>query len=571
MENSGFIKKKYYGMLFAYLFSWFVATFGDLADGILAGILISEEAVAAVELVAPVFSVLMFFSSFVAVGVSTLFVRSMGAFDKKSAYRICGTGLMAAVFIGIVLAAAMYVFEDAFFGFYTSTAVIDGLAREYYECLILLALIYPLYWLIYYLVAADGNPFLCFIATTVNAASNALFSCLLVSHLGIKGLGLGTVIALLAGGATMIIHFFRKSNSVRIIMKIDLKRLVEASAVGSASSFIYLYIGIVDIIINKFLIVHFGDTYLSAYMVVNLVLNLVGCFTSAAAAAGPFVSVGYGEKNPLAIKNIMNFSTVPISVIGVVFSAIVFFAAPLLPQMYGITGPEVFDSAVYAGRVLGISYLATCFVMHWINYLPRINCVLHSNVLAAVYLFISPLVFPMPFAIWWGFKGLVWGFFLTPIVAFLYHFIYVAVKYGLKKFPYMVPETDNKVFIHGLTLNTSEIMRLRDEVERDLSSCGVSADIINKAQLVIEESFQIVRDKNPGAEISGDCTVIVSDSYVRLITRDNGIIFDITDANAKIKSLREYMNACLNESGLESTYLTTTTFNRNSYIWELNK
>ncbi len=264
----------------------------------------------------------------------------------------------------------------------------------------------------------------------------------------------------------------------------------------------------------------------------------------------------------------MSLTTKSIAVIGVIFAALIFIAAPFLPQMYGISNGEVFSYAVYAGRVLAISYLATCFVMHWINYLPRINCVLHSNVLSAVYMLISPLVFPMPFAIWWGFKGLIWGFFLTPAAALLYHFVYVAVKYGVKKFPYIIPETDNKVFIHSITLNTAEIMQLCDDVKRDLSSCGVSSGIINKVQLLIEESFQIVRDKNPKAEISGDCTIIVSDSSVRMITRDNGMIFDITDADAKIRSLREYMNACLNESDIESTYLTTTTFNRNSYIWQ---
>ena len=85
IKKNSFITKKYKALLFANLLGWVVTLVGSLSDSILAGILISEEAVCAVELVSPLFNILMFFAVLLALGVSTLFSTYMGAFEKDKA------------------------------------------------------------------------------------------------------------------------------------------------------------------------------------------------------------------------------------------------------------------------------------------------------------------------------------------------------------------------------------------------------------------------------------------------------------------------------------------------------
>ena len=87
---------------------------------------------------------------------------------------------------------------------------------------------------------------------------------------------------------------------------------------------------------------------------------------------------------------------------------------------------------------------------------------------------------------------------------------------------------------------------------------------------MLEETFEIVKEKNAPKRVLADCSVIVGKEHVRLITRDNGMIFDITDVNADIKSLGQYVAARLIEKNSGAEYITTISFNRNSFLWENN-
>ena len=107
-------------------------------------------------------------------------------------------------------------------------------------------------------------------------------------------------------------------------------------------------------------------------------------------------------------------------------------------------------------------------------------------------------------------------------------------------------------------------------MQTDLSSMGVDDGLIKKIQLLAEETLMIVHDRNEGKKILADCTVMVDDEKISLITRDNGEVFDVTEVNGDIKTFREYVTAQLMTSGQESSYLLTTSFNRNCFVWELN-
>ena len=73
-----------------------------------------------------------------------------------------------------------------------------------------------------------------------------------------------------------------------------------------------------------------------------------------------------------------------------------------------------------------------------------------------------------------------------------------------------------------------------------------------------------VRDRNRGKRVLGEVTVDLNDG-VRLVLRDDGEIFDITDADAEISSLRTFLVASIMESQRGRLNLVTTGFNRNVF------
>lgn len=565
-----FVTRKYRMLLLSGLLGWVVCMVGDMADAIFAGIFIGEDAVAAVALVTPVFSILMFLCTLIAVGTSTLYSRAAGAFDKEKAYKTAGMGVMLSLILGAILGLIMILGEDLYFAFYASSPEVEALAREYYNCFYILAFIYPIYWEMYYLVATDADASMCVAVDVSSAVLNVAFSLLFVNTLGIKGLALGTVASLILSSVFIVIHFFKKSNSIHFKFGINRKDFGKMCAIGSTSSLTTLYLAITDIVINKYLITHFGDEYLAAYSVVNLVLNLACCFLCVIDAAGPFISVSYGEKNPNGIRKIMKLSTKYSLVIGTIFLVVLEVLAPILPKLYGITNPEIYDAAVYSGRVLSLSLVITALSYEFGNYYPKIDKILIGNMSSAIYMLVAPLVFVPLLANQFGYKGLVWGFFLTPFASLLYVFAHVLIKYGTKNFPYVVEEAGTKIFTYDLQVNEAGIVETNNKMQADLSSIGIDDSLIKRIQLLTEETMMIVHDRNEGKKVLADCTLMIDDEKISLITRDNGEVFDVTEVNGDIKSFREYVAARLMTSGQENSYLLTTSFNRNSFVWELN-
>lgn len=568
MLTNGFINKKYNKMYFAQLFSWTIALVGELADSILGGIFISEDAVSATGLVQPLFSLVMFLAYILAIGCSTKFSNYIGAFDKEKAYKSAGIGLMLAVISGAAVAVMMYFGEDLYFRFYAAGAAVEALAREYYEYTILLAFAFPIYYTLYYLVVADGDETWMLYSDIAVAFLNAVFSLVLVQVWGVKGLALGSVLALVIGAGFLLPHYLSKRNAVHFSFKLEPKLIKEIFVSGSSMSLTTLYIGVVDIVMNKFIIDNFGDEYLAAYAVVNLILNLAQISMCATDAASPFIAVSYGEKNNIGLRDMLARCTKRTFLTTVGMTVVFLAIAPNIPDVYGITTPEISEVSIYLTRVLALSFVVTGVVYEWTSYLPMVGQPFLGNLVGFVYMLAAPLTIPVAFAWGWGFKGMIWGFFLTPFAAFAVAAMFIFAKFGKGGFPYAIVPNDNVVFMHEFAVNESENSLLRSTLREEMASAGLPSSLINKVELVLEETLMIIEEKNKGMKKQhlGDCTVIIDKNTVQLITRDNGMLFDITQEVELNSSIRHYVAArFINTS--ESTYLTTISFNRNSYVW----
>lgn len=565
--TSGFLKKKYNRLYISMLMSWTVCLVGSLSDSILGGIFISEDAVSATGLVQPIFALVIFVANLLAIGCSSKFSNYAGAFDKENASKVAGIGVVLALAAGIGIGILAFLCEDLFFLLYPVGPAVETMAREYYRCMVVLMMIYPIYYVMYYLVMIDGDDTRMVCADITSAIGNAAFSLILVQKWGVKGLACGTIFSTILASGFIAWHFFSKVNSVCFKFKLEPKLLKEIAVSGSTMSLTTLYIAIIDIFMNKFIIDHFGDAYLAAYAVVNLILNMGQISICAADAASAFVGVSYGEKNPKALRAVLVMCTKRTLMTTAGMTVLFLVIAPYVPAIYGITTPEIVEASVYITRVLALSYVVTGFVYEWIGYLPKIDKSMLGNLIGMVYMLAAPLVFPVAFAAIWGFKGMVWGFFATPFAAFAVASAYIILVYGKEAYPYAIPENDSTIFIHEFAFTNQEIMLLCSTLRDEMASIGLSSSLMTKVELILEETLMIVEEKNPGRkQLLGDCTLIVTDKTVNLITRDNGILFDIIEETDKGSSLRHYV-ASRFISGSEAAYLTTISFNRNSFLW----
>lgn len=64
------------------------------------------------------------------------------------------------------------------------------------------------------------------------------------------------------------------------------------------------------------------------------------------------------------------------------------------------------------------------------------------------------------------------------------------------------------------------------------------------------------------------CALLFGPNHVRIIVRDNGVIFNFVDENNSVESLNAHVLNSLLERTEDKQYLITTSFNRNGFVFE---
>jgi len=571
LKSGSFVKNKYRKILTGTVLAWIVSMINTCADSIIAGTCLGEDSVSAISLVQPFSSVIVFLCYLISVGTAVMYSRESGAFHKDKSYRIVGQGIICAAGISVFLVVSMIALQSPIMAFYNSSKEITELAGDYYSCEIFFAAIIPFYYVLYQLVEADGDVMVDVLACIGSAVSNVVISLLLVNSMGIKGLAFGTIFSTVIGFIIYCLHFLKKSNSIRIKFQFKPKEILEIAKISSSTSLTLLYIAIIDVLMNKFVILRFSDEYLPAYAVVNLVLNLGAVFAACYDSASGFLSVAYGENNPDSIRKIMRIATKSSLILSVVVMVVLELLSTSMPSLYGITDPNVKEASVFASRVIALSCPSTAIYYLYCGYYPAMNHIRLGHLLSITYMLISPLALAIPLGIWFGFDGLSIGFMLTSIVSVLIALVVILIKYGKKNIPLVLQETDEEILSYELRLTKDNISALCDKVKSDLTSRGINSSVINEVQLILEEGYVTILETNSSKKVLTECNILISDKVLRLITRDNGKIFDITNANVKVKNLRSFVLALLMERNPERVNTTTISFNRNSYYWNLEE
>ena len=154
----------------------------------------------------------------------------------------------------------------------------------------------------------------------------------------------------------------------------------------------------------------------------------------------------------------------------------------------------------------------------------------------------------------------------APVVTTLVFGGFLLWRYGRRQFPLLLPtDRDANLHVFNLTLVDREIAETSSAVSRFLASRNFPEATVFRAALMVEEVFMAVKDRNGAKKIHGEATLDANDGDLALILRDDGEVFDITDADARITSLRAYLVASVMEAMPGRMNLTTTGYNRNVF------
>lgn len=564
-----FFSRKFFSLLLSSSISLLVITVLALSDTLIAGVMLGEEAVSAICLVVPAYSLAGFAGCLISLGVPIIYSRAMGEFNKERADRCFAFGVFMAVVMGLILYTVFMLFGDAYLRFYEPSTSVFNAAKDYFFWYKYTILLLPIMTLMDEMVLTDGDETLSIVSGIVQIVGNIVCSIVFAKFVGIEGIGFGSFIGTLVALLVAFAHLLRKGNSLKLGFYFSLKLLVDVVKYSAIDAGTYLFLACFTAVMNRFITFAYGPEMLVLGAVILFVKEVQIVFDGIGEAFTPLMNIYLGEESYDGVKKIYGLSRKTAVVEGVVLTLLMILAAPFIVKLYDISDSVAYSYAVGGLRIeaLGLVFLSLLYLFS--SYYLLIDKIKLGFVMSALrdVLVVTPACIALGY--FFGIYGMFAGVAVGPAIAYAISVLYIRIRYGAENYPLLL--TDKlKGFKHKFyefKLNPESIVGTQHKVEKFLVENNIGKKTISKVKLLIEDLYMLIYEKN-GADkaVYAECTVIIRETGVQIITKDDGVLFDLSNEDVVAGSIVEFMVSGYMEKLKDNKkYLTTMSYNRNTF------
>ena len=562
-KKKSFYRKKYHSLLLSGTFTMGMVYLMLLCDNIIAGFTIGTDGVAAINLITPLIGIANSVSLCISEGTGILYARAIGEMDRNRANRLYGMGMLATLFLALMMPVFLLLFKDSYLAASGAGEEIIKLAEEYYVLLPFNTAILIVCAYVEQMVYADGDEKLVTKSYIAQLLGNIILSIFLAKMFGIFGIMLGTVIGNVSALLILSTHYFKKSNTLKFVAYFSFRNIWYCLKYSITDGINFLLWGIVDFILISYISRSFGDKYLVVLAVAISLIEFAVIFDGIGMAIQPLMGVYIGEGNHKMIRRLMKDAVKTAIYEGIAATVLLMIFAPQFARLFGIKDPQMTEPAVTAIRIIGAAFVANSLFLLETSYYLYIDHI--SFAVAATYLKDGMFyaILPVIFSRLFGVNGLWIGFAIAPVMGIIVSMGLLRLRSGKERFPFLLTNMDHEITVYDEVLSPECMARMSEEIQRRLEEHGYHKDVALKAGLFAEEISAAISEKNKGKKILIEYSLLYDENRVRLIIRDSGVIFDITDPNLKISGLGSFVASRLLRSYKQKHYIPTTGYNRN--------
>lgn len=565
-KTSPFVKKLFNAELISATVALVVATILSISDSIISGIFVGETGVAAVGSVSPILSTALFFSVIVTEGCEILYPFEIGKMNTDKATGYFNTSLWSSITCGFLVLIFVIFFRGSFFESTGISGEIMEHAEEYLVYYKFTYLLYPIFELLSIMVLMDGDDVICNISNGFVVFANIGLSILFASKMGMVGIGLGSLMGTAGAVLILSIHFLKKTCTLKIKLHFNLKEFFSVVKFSTVDAAAYVYLAILTYILNVFIIRKFGQGYLSVFTIILSVLELTFVFDGIGDVINGLIGTYRGEENFPGIRTTMRYSINTAVVEGIIAGILIFFIAPFVPDYFSIETPEYASMAVTAVKMLSCTLVFRSLAYLVSSYYLTIERIRLSILMSLVTSLLSPCICILAASMIMGENGLWLGLAIDPFIGMVIVLILLRLYLGKECFPYILDVANPDIYNFSFVLSEQNVLALRDKVSSLLAEKQIDRKKANIITLMIEECFLLVREHNPGETITVEFSLFLKDE-IKIIFRDNGKIFDMTDSDNAVSSFRSYIVSNLMVHQHDKAYQITTEYNRNIFTF----
>ncbi|MBR4383432.1 MAG: hypothetical protein IKP64_07730, partial [Selenomonadaceae bacterium] len=267
-----------------------------LTDNIVAGQFVGDEAVAAMTLVAPIMTLILFLSYMVADGLAMMFSYAKGKNDREKANELFSMGVIATVVVSVVLTIIFVAFDEKILSLWEISPHMMTYALEYYHGLMFVAAPTMLNVFFYTIYVAEGEENVCVQASIAMFVVNMALDILLGWKFGVIGIGIATTVGNLVSFLWHVPYLFSKKCQLRLVKYWNNREFAQSIFYSWYHSMDTLWLTLLPLIFARFTLWRFGEDELIVVTVINSMLTLlIAIYTGIVDCIQPMVCQYHAE------------------------------------------------------------------------------------------------------------------------------------------------------------------------------------------------------------------------------------------------------------------------------------
>ena len=355
-----------------------------IADGIFVGRGVGSDALAAVNIVAPIFMITTGIALLFGVGSSV--VASVHLSQRK--VKAANINITQALLVSLLLMAAgislVMLFNKQTAYMLGSSDQLLPLVLEYMKWIVPFSIFSMLANIGMFMIRLDGSPKFAMLCNVIPALINVVLDYIFVfpMQMGLTGAALATALAEVAGGLMVLVYLLGFSRTLHLYkLKMSLKSLRLTCRntgymirLGASAMLGELAIACMMLVGNYAFIRMLKEDGVAAYSVACYCLPIVFMIANAIAqSAQPIISYNYGAGNAARVHATFRLSLKTAFISGLMAFAVMYLFCPYIVAMFLEPGCPAYEIATN-----GIPYFASgfiCFALNitWIGYYQSIE------------------------------------------------------------------------------------------------------------------------------------------------------------------------------------------------------
>lgn len=534
-----------------------------LTDNVVAGQIVGDDAVAAMTLVFPLFTLILFMSYVISDGLIMMASYANGRGDRDEVDRLFSLGMILSVGASLIFFAALILLREPILSFWEISPYLQTYARDYYDGLKFMALVEFVNIFLYTIFVAEGMENECVKASGTAFVVNVVLDIILCKTIGVMGIGLGTTLGTLA--SLLVQAYYLRRSNLHFVWYWNTKKTWQGIFYSFYHSIDTLCQSLLPLILSYEVILRFGEGELIVVtVVVNFLTLIIAVYTGLVDCLQPMVCQYHAEKNLHSMIKTMRIGIGVTVAVSLLIIALGMIFADFLPAMFGVREPYMENLTARALRFfmpftvfMGVSLMLANYYI----YIEKLNFgalikILLLLILPYVMMRLVGPVFPTQF-FWLCFGA-------SFLVSFLLNLLFVKFFRGRANVLLIDEKKLARQLSYDVDTKAEEILAVTKQAEEDLARLGVSEKTRNRLVLFIEE-FGLHAVERAGEKIFQlEFSILLEgNDSATLIIRDDGEPFDVVkNAQEEQFDFREYFIESVTVKTVSRSYYSSGDENR---------